>query len=148
MITEKQLDHPYMREYMEVPLMLHKLKLECLLKKLALMPLGETEYEKNDFLLEKIRINGEVKALQLLINEREAYYIHYWNKEFMPAITDFENNYESVVLKGRELAKESDEIRDMLAKVEFVPIGSVNIEGKLMNFKMLKNLIKQHLNII
>ena len=141
MKTGNQLDHPYMREYMEVPLELHKLKLECLYKRLSLMPAGVTEYEKNEALLEKLKTNGEIKALQQIVNEREAYYIHYWNKEFLPSIEDMETNYEAVIVKARGLAKGNDEISSQLSKVEFIPVGSMNIEGKLQEFKILKNLI-------
>ncbi len=105
------------------------------------MPLGNTEYEKNEAVLERIKTNGEIKSLQQIVNEREAYYIHYWNKEFLPSVEDMEKNYGSVITKARALAKNSEEIKDQLAKVEFIPVGSVNIEGKLMEFKLLKNLI-------
>ena len=54
----EQLNHPYLREYLEVPLQMHKLKLECLQKKLSLMPEGKTDYERNEVVLEKIKTQG------------------------------------------------------------------------------------------
>ena len=132
-----------MREYMEVPLQLHKLKLECLQKKIVLMPAGTTEYEKNEVILEKIKTGAEIKALHQIIAEREAYYINYWNKEFLPSIEDMENNLSHVINTARARAKDNPEIKEQLARVEFQPVGSVNIEGKLMNYKILKNLLKQ-----
>jgi hypothetical protein len=133
--------HPYMNEYLEKPLMLHKLKLECLQKRLALMPLGDTDYEKNEVVLEKIKTSGEIKALSQVIAEREAYYITYWNKQFLPDLEDLEENYGDVISKAREIAKTNNEVRDALAKAEFEVVGSVNIEGKIHFYKLLKKLI-------
>ncbi len=132
--------HPYMKEYMEAPLQLHKLKLECLHKRIALMPEGKTDYERNEVTLDKLKTFGEIKALTNIVAEREAYYIQYFNNEFLPAVEDMDKNYASVIATARKRTEQ--EIIDTLAKVEFQVTGSTNIEGKLLHFKMLKNLLK------
>lgn len=136
------MEHPYLREYMEKPLQLHKLKLECLQKRMTLMPEGKTDYEKNEIVLDKIKTGGEIKALSQLVAEREAYYLNYFQNQFLPDIEDMEKSYSEVITKARKIAETDQEVKDLLAKVEFVPVGSANVELSLMQFKLLKNKIK------
>lgn len=144
-MVKQQEVHPYMKEYMEAPLMMHRFKLECLIKRSTLLEEGfsqKSEYEKNEIQIKKIETQGEIKVLSRMIAEREAYYIMYFNKQFLPSVADMEDNYGSVIEKARRLAKENEEIKELLGKVEFQAQGSANIEGKLLHFKMLQNLIK------
>ncbi len=129
----------YMQEFLEAPLRLHKFKLECIQKRMALIPEGKTDYEKNEAILTKINTSAEIKSLQNIIAEREAYYIQYWQKEFLPAIEDMEENYGKVVAEA--IKRQEPEIKELLAKVTFQVVGSVNVEGKLFEFKRLKNLL-------
>ena len=110
--------HPYMAEYLEKPLQLHKLKLECLQKRMTLMPEGKTDYERNEVMLEKIKTGGEIKALSNIVAEREAYYISYWQNSFLPDLEDLENNFASVCAEARKRPEQN--IKDLLAKVEFI----------------------------
>lgn len=137
MVTQ---NHPYMAEYLEAPLRLHKYKLECLQKRITLMPEGKTDYEKNETVLEKFKTSSEIKALSSVIAEREAYYINYWNKCFLPDLEDLEENMASVCNEARK--RPEPEIKEQLARVEFIPTGSINIEGKIMHYKQLKNMLK------
>lgn len=139
-MTMTTTEHPFKRDYLEIPLRLQKIHLECLQKRMVLMPAGVTEYEKNEALLLKITTGAEIKAKQKNIAEREAYYLNYWNKEFLPAIEDLEANYGAVVAQASK--REEPEIKDLLAKLTFEETGSVNIELKIYNFKLLKNLLK------
>lgn len=140
-MTMTTTDHPFKRDYLEGPLRLHKLHLECLQKRMVLMPAGVTEYEKNEVLLLKISTGAEIKAKQKNIAEREAYYLNYWNKEFLPAIEDLEANYGDIIAQASKRVE--PEIKDLLAKLTFEETGgSVNIELKIYNFKLLKNLLK------
>ena len=139
MVTQKQ-DHPYMAEYLEAPLRMHKYKLECLQKRMTLMPEGKTDYEKNEVILEKIKTGGEIKALSNIIAEREGYYLNYWQKSFLPDIEDLENNMQSVLDQANK--RSEPEIKDMAARLAFVPIGNINIEGKIMMLKQLRNMLK------
>lgn len=129
----------YMQEFLEAPLRLHKLKLECLQKRMALMPEGKTDYEKNEAILAKIETGAQIKALLNVIAEREAYYIQYWQKEFLPTIEDMEENFSKVIAQASK--REEPEIKELLAKVSFQVVGSVNIEGKMFEYKRLKNLL-------
>ena len=135
-------EHPYKKEYLEAPLRLHKMKLECLQKRIMLMPEGKTEFEKNEVILDKIKTGAEIKALSTVVAEREAYYINYFQNSFLPDLEDLESNFGEVVAAARK--RTEPEIVDLLAKVEFIPTGSINIEGKIFNFKLLKKLLAQH----
>jgi hypothetical protein len=137
MVTQ---DHPYKQEYLEAPLRLHKFKLECLQKRIALMPEGKTEYEKNENTLLKLVTGGEVKALSNVIAEREGYYLQYWTQQFLPDIEDLENNMATVCAEAEK--RNDPAIKDQLEKVKFIPNGSINIEGKIVEFKLLRNLLK------
>lgn len=132
--------HPYKQEYLEAPLRLHKLKLECLQKRIALMPEGKTDYERNEVILEKIKTGAEIKSLSNVIAEREAYYINYWQNSFLPDINEMEENYSKIVDQASK--REEQEIKDVLQKLQFQIVGSVNVELKIHLFKQLKNLLK------
>ncbi len=95
---------------------------------------------KNETVLEKLKTGSEIKALSSVIAEREAYYINYWNKCFLPDLEDLEENMASVCNEARK--RTEPEIREQLARVEFIPTGSINIEGKIMHYKQLKNMLK------
>ncbi len=133
-------EHPYKKEYLEAPLRLHKLKLECLHKRMALMPEGKTDYERNEVVLEKIKTGAEIKALTGIIGEREAYYLQYFNNVFLPDIESMEEGYGELVMAARK--RTEPEIKDVLAKLEFTPKGSMNVELKIYHYKMLKKLMK------
>ncbi len=133
------MNHPYMQEFLEAPLRLHKLKFECLQKRISLMPEGKTEYEKNESTLLKITTGAELKALRNIIAEREAYYINYWQNEFLPSLEDLEENYSVIVEKASK--RTEPEIQEVLAKLTFTVNGSVNIDGKIHHFKLLKKLL-------
>lgn len=132
-------DHPYKREYLEGPLRLHKLKLECLQKRMTLIPEGKTEYEKNEAILMKIATGGEIKSLASHVAEREAYLINYFQRSFLPDIEDMENNYGTVIEKASK--RTEPEIKKVLSELTFETPGSVNIELKIHNYRLLKKLL-------
>ncbi len=133
--------HPYKQEYLEAPIRIHKTKLECLQKRMALMPEGTTEYEKNEVMLEKIKTSGEIKALSNIIAEREGYYINFWQNKFLPEINEMEENFGDVIAKAQ---KSTDiAVKDLLAKTIFEVKGSVNVELKVYLYQQLKNLLKE-----
>lgn len=133
-------EHPYKKEYLERPLELAKLKLECLHKRMALLPEGKTDYEKNEAQLIKLSTSAEIKALTRNVAEREAYYLNYFNKVFLPDLEDLEENYGNVITEAKKRIEQN--IIDLLAKVEFNGAnGAVNIELKIHNFKLLKKLL-------
>ena len=119
-------DHPYKSEYMERPLQLAKLKLECLQKRIVLMPEGKTDYERNEATILKIETGAEIKAKIREVGQREAYYLNYFNNVFLKDLEDLEENYGSVVMTARKRSEQ--DIKDQLAKVEFNSAnGQVNI---------------------
>jgi len=137
---DTKLDHPYLREYIEVPLQMHKLKLECLQKRITLMPEGKTDYERNEVILEKIKTQGEIKALARAVAERESYAIKFFHEVFLKDIEDMEENYSVVVNKAKN--RTEPEIKDALGRLTFNVVGNTNVEAKILHFKLLKNLLK------
>jgi hypothetical protein len=133
-------EHPYKKEYLEAPLRMHKFKLECLHKRVALMPEGKTDYERNEVILEKIKTGAEIKALTGIIAEREAYYNNYFNNVFIKDIEDLENNFGEIITVAQK--RTEPEIKVLVDKLLFAIKGSVNIELKIHDFKMLKKLLK------
>lgn len=133
--------HPYKQEYLEAPLRFHKLKLECLHKRIALMPAGETDYEKNEVILEKMKTTSEIKALSNIIAEREAYYLNYWNKVFVPDVEDMEENIGTVLTKAHH--SKDEEVKALVAKLTFEVQGNVNIENKIHLYKLLKKKLAE-----
>lgn len=134
-------EHPYKKEYLEAPLRMHKMKLECLQKRIRLMPEGTTEYERNEVILEKMKTGAEIKALSNVIAEREAYYLNYWNKVFLPDIEDMEENLSEVLNKAKN--SKDKEIQDLVSNLTFEVKGNVNIELKIHQYKLLKKKLNE-----
>ncbi len=128
-----------MQEYLEAPLRLHNYKLECLQKRMALMPDGVTEYEKNEYILLKISTGGEIKALSNIIAERTGYLINYWNKSLLPDAEEMAANYDSLVIKAKK--SDNSRVKELLNMLEFPTVGNVNVEAKIFYYKQLKNMI-------
>lgn len=134
-------DHPYKRQYLEVPLALQKLKLECLQKRMFLMPEGKTDYEKNERTLTRIATGAEIKAQSLSVGEKEAYLINYFNKVFIPDLEALEANLEKVVNSAQK--RTEPEILEVMSKLTYEAASSnPNVELMIHSFKSLKNLLK------
>ena len=141
-MEKDKLDHPYKREYLEAPIRMHKYKLECLHKRMELMPPGTNDYERNEVALEKMRTSTEIKALTNIIAERESYYLHYFNNVFLKDLEDMEENMSDIINKANN--SKVSEIKDLCEKLKFNVKGSVNIELKIHLYKLLKNKLNEN----
>ena len=129
-----------MEAYYEAPLRLAKYNQENLRKKIAVMPEGGNEYEKVCAIDEKIILAGRVKALSAEILKREEHYINYWHKMLIPSFEDMDANYDAAIKQAH--ADNRVEVKSLLSKIEFNPIGGYNFEGKLMMYRELKALLE------
>ena len=136
------MNHPYAKVLQDT-LATHKKMLDCLEKRLTLIPIDyatKNEHEKNEIEIIKIKTQGEIDSIKKVIKQREEYFLNYM-KQFSVDVEECENEYENILQKAKIKATKNTDMTDLLESVNWKGVDE-NIEVKIKLYQRLKALVK------
>lgn len=141
METLEKINHPYMK-VLEEHLTTHKLKIECLEKRLVLIDeeyKDKNDFQKNEAELIKLSTIFEINASKKALYEKEQYYIKFM-ASYIEDIEEVESNYDNLLSTAKTMKEDCKEIRDCLDRVNLEAVEK-NSEVKIQFYKKLKKIV-------